>query len=207
MQDSLLPISVRRYICPYPTVIEPYPQNGIFRCYWILYCDHGWKENRNDVTALMEISLEHPRYNELFIENIKKNPNIISCYYLTGEFDYLLKIACQSSDIWSRSTTGIKDQGGVRRPYTLCPSEPKEIFILLCRKQKSNNRKGFLWKKQNASLHLRVLWSWSLCICLLFYFHLWTAIWHMDYLVHLSHAHLSSPVVSYACISSLQTQP
>ena len=27
---------------------------------------------------------------------------------------------------------------------------------------------------------------------LTFLFHLWTAIWHMDYLVHLSHAHLSS---------------
>ena len=25
---------------------RPYSQNGIFRCYWILYCDHGWKENR-----------------------------------------------------------------------------------------------------------------------------------------------------------------
>ena len=29
-------------------------------------------------------------------------------------------------------------------------------------------------------------------ILIAFYFHLWTAIWHMDYLVHLSHAHLSS---------------
>ena len=70
------------------------------------------------VTALMEISLEHPRYNELFIENIKKNPNIISCYYLTGEFDYLLKIACQSSEHLEQIHHWIKDQGGVRQTRT-----------------------------------------------------------------------------------------
>ena len=69
-------------------------------------------------TALMEISLEHPRYNELFIENIKKNPNIISCYYLTGEFDYLLKIACQSSEHLEQIHHWIKDQGGVRQTRT-----------------------------------------------------------------------------------------
>ena len=76
------------------------------------------KMESSGVTALMEISLEHPRYNELFIENIKKNPNIISCYYLTGEFDYLLKIACQSSEHLEQIHHWIKDQGGVRQTRT-----------------------------------------------------------------------------------------
>ena len=122
--------------------IRKMESSGVIESYTVITDE---KKTGNDVTALMEISLEHPRYNELFIENIKKNPNIISCYYLTGEFDYLLKIACQSSEHLEQIHHWIKDQGGVRLTRTHTMSfEPKRIFILLCRKQKSNNRKGFL---------------------------------------------------------------
>ena len=89
--------------------------SGIIKSYTVITDEH---KTGNDVTALMEISLEHPRYNELFIENIKKNPNIISCYYLTGEFDYLLKIACQSSEHLEQIHHWIKDQDGVRQTRT-----------------------------------------------------------------------------------------
>lgn len=88
---------------------------GIIDSYTVITNDH---KIGNDVTALMEISLEHPRYNEPFTENIKKNPNIISCYYLTGEFDYLLKIACKSSEHLEQIHHWIKDQKGVRQTRT-----------------------------------------------------------------------------------------
>ena len=88
--------------------IRKMESSGVIESYTVITDE---KKTGNDVTALMEISLEHPRYNELFIENIKKNPNIISCYYLTGEFDYLLKIACQSSEHLEQIHHWIKDQG------------------------------------------------------------------------------------------------
>ena len=72
----------------------------------------------NDVTALIEISLEHPRFNDSFSEKVMEHPNVISCYYLTGEFDYLLKIACQSSEHLEQIHHWIKDQGGVRQTRT-----------------------------------------------------------------------------------------
>ena len=121
--------------------IRKMESSGVIESYTVITDE---KKTGNDVTALMEISLEHPRYNELFIENIKKNPNIISCYYLTGEFDYLLKIACQSSEHLEQIHHWIKDQAAYVRPVHTMSFEPKKIFILLCRKQKSNNRKGFL---------------------------------------------------------------
>ena len=95
--------------------IRKMESSGVIESYTVITDE---KKTGNDVTALMEISLEHPRYNELFIENIKKNPNIISCYYLTGEFDYLLKIACQSSEHLEQIHHWIKDQGGVRQTRT-----------------------------------------------------------------------------------------
>ena len=52
----------------------------------------------NDVTALMEISLEHPRFHDSFTEVIMGHPNILDCYYLTGDYDFVIKITCASSD-------------------------------------------------------------------------------------------------------------
>ncbi len=67
----------------------------------------------NDLTALMEISLEHPRYSDSFVHYIQKHPNIVSCYYLTGEFDYMLKICCRSSRDLEEIHRSIKEQTGV----------------------------------------------------------------------------------------------
>ena len=72
----------------------------------------------NDLTALMEISLEHPRFTENFVQYIKSNPNIVSCYYLTGEFDYMLKICCHSSKDLEEIHREIKQQEGIRMTRT-----------------------------------------------------------------------------------------
>lgn len=72
----------------------------------------------NGLTALMEVCLSHPKYNELFMESIQTHPNIISCYYLTGEFDYMVKITCQSSEDLEQIHTWIKDLRGVRSTKT-----------------------------------------------------------------------------------------
>lgn len=72
----------------------------------------------NDLTALMEISLEHPRFTESFVSYVHDNPHIVSCYYLTGEFDYMLKICCHSSRDLEEIHREIKQQDGVRMTRT-----------------------------------------------------------------------------------------
>ncbi len=42
------------------------------------------KKTGNDMTALMEVSLEHPKYYDEFTEMIRNNPKIVDCYYQTG---------------------------------------------------------------------------------------------------------------------------
>ena len=56
------------------------------------------KRTGNGMTALMEVSLEHPRYFDSFAEAIRRLDTIVSSYYQTGDFDLLLKLACRSSD-------------------------------------------------------------------------------------------------------------
>ena len=89
--------------------------SGIIQSYTILTDEAAIG---NDLTALMEISLEHPRFTENFVQYIKSNPNIVSCYYLTGEFDYMLKICCHSSKELEEIHREIKQQEGIRMTRT-----------------------------------------------------------------------------------------
>ena len=43
------------------------------------------KQLGNDLIALMEVSLEHPKYYDVFAEMVRETESIQSCYYLTGE--------------------------------------------------------------------------------------------------------------------------
>lgn len=71
-----------------------------------------------DLTALMEVSLEHPKYFDAFCEMIRSNPYIVDCYYLTGEFDFMLKIYTDSSDSLERIHRDIKSMRGVQATKT-----------------------------------------------------------------------------------------
>lgn len=54
------------------------------------------KKIGNDVTALMEVSLEHPKFYDSFAQMIEKTACVVSCYYISGDFDFMLKILAPS---------------------------------------------------------------------------------------------------------------
>lgn len=88
---------------------------GIIRSYTAILDE---KKLGNDVTALMEVSLEHPKYYDEFTEMVNNNPNIVSCYYMTGDFDFILKILCRSSEHLESIHRVIKGQNGVSATRT-----------------------------------------------------------------------------------------
>ena len=45
-----------------------------------------------DLTAFISVSLEHPMYNEGFIDKVKDNDEITECHYIAGDFDFILKV-------------------------------------------------------------------------------------------------------------------
>lgn len=120
------------------TVIErirKMEQSGIIKGYTVLTDD---PQVGNDVTVIIEVSLDHPKYEDAFMESVNSHPNIIACYYLTGEFDYILKITCRSSHHLEEIHRWIKDQPGIRKTRThyvlrtvknIYTSLPKEDLI------------------------------------------------------------------------------
>lgn len=76
------------------------------------------KQLGNDMTALMEVSLEHPRYYDSFTQMVNENENIISCDYLTGDFDFILKILTDTSESLEAIHRQIKSLEGVSATRT-----------------------------------------------------------------------------------------
>lgn len=74
----------------------------------------------NDISALMEVSLDHPKFYEPFTDAVKGNKNIVFCYYVTGDFDFMLKILCKSSEDLEKVHREIKSLDGVSRTKTYC---------------------------------------------------------------------------------------
>ena len=83
----------------------------------------------NDLIALMEVSLKHPDYYEEFSKLVNNNPNIASCYYQTGEFDFVCRIVTDSKESLEKVYRAIKGFEGVARTET--------HFVLKTVKEKS----------------------------------------------------------------------
>lgn len=92
---------------------------GVIQQYTIVTDQH---KIGNDVTALMEVSLEHPKYYEEFTRVMNSNINIVACDYLTGDYDFMLKIQTQSSETLEQLHRIIKSIKGV--------SGTKTYFVL-----------------------------------------------------------------------------
>ncbi len=93
--------------------------NGIIRNYTIVVDE---TKLGNHTSALMEVSLDHPKYYDCFTDAVQNNKNIVSCYYLTGDFDFMLQIVCKSSKHLEQIHRTIKSLEGV--------SGTKTYFIL-----------------------------------------------------------------------------
>ncbi|GIM30628.1 AsnC family transcriptional regulator [Clostridium polyendosporum] len=91
--------------------------NGIIKNYTIVLDE---SKLGNDISALMEVSLDHPRFYESFTDAVKENKNIAFCYYVTGDFDFILKILCKSSEDLEKIHREIKSLDGVSRTKTYC---------------------------------------------------------------------------------------
>ena len=109
--------------------IHKMEKNKVIQNYTIIV---DQKKLENDVSALMEISLEHPKYYDSFTKSIELNDNIVSCYYLTGDFDFMIKILCQSSDDLEKIHREIKSIEGVSATKThFVLKNIKNIFCVI----------------------------------------------------------------------------
>ena len=90
--------------------IRKMEETGVIKEYTIIVDE---KKTGNEMTALMEVSLEHPKFFDSFADAIQKLEYIVSCYYQTGDFDLIIRISCHSSDELEEIHRQVKSLPGV----------------------------------------------------------------------------------------------
>ncbi|MCX7922658.1 MAG: Lrp/AsnC family transcriptional regulator [Clostridia bacterium] len=72
-----------------------------------------------DLTAIMFVSLERPKYTERFLEFVNGEMEILECHYLAGDYDYALKIVTENTFTLESLLNRIKSVQGVQKTKTI----------------------------------------------------------------------------------------
>jgi Transcriptional regulators len=71
-----------------------------------------------ELSVFMNISLENPRNTSEFFEIIRQESEILECHYVTGEYDYILKITTKNTATLESLMNRIKEIPGIKRTQT-----------------------------------------------------------------------------------------
>ena len=89
------------------------------------------------LTAYIYVRLDHPKFYEGFVEAVNAHSSVSECYYIAGDFDFILKVAAMGGMTLERVLNDIKSIPGVsltrtnvvlstnKREITLLPPEPE----------------------------------------------------------------------------------
>lgn len=85
-----------------------------------------------ELMAFIYVSLEHPKYNEKFIQRINENNSVSECHYVAGDFDFILKIIAKSGKDLEGILNYIKSTDGVSltRTSVVLSTNKCEISLL-----------------------------------------------------------------------------
>lgn len=85
-----------------------------------------------DLMAFMYVSLEHPKHYESFVSKIKGNPSITECYYIAGDYDFILKVVTKTGKGLEEILTDIKSISGVSgtRTSVVLSTNKYEVCLL-----------------------------------------------------------------------------
>ena len=73
-----------------------------------------------DVTAFVEVFIEHPRHEAGFIESVRDLEEVLECHHITGEFSLLLKVRVADMGAFRRLLIEkLNTVRGVRQTRTL----------------------------------------------------------------------------------------
>lgn len=71
-----------------------------------------------ELTVMMNISLENPRDTEEFFNIVAREKEILECHYVTGEYDYILRITTKNTATLEALMNRIKAIPEIKRTQT-----------------------------------------------------------------------------------------
>ena len=85
-----------------------------------------------DLIAFITVRLEHPKYYENFVKRVKENLLITECYYIAGDFDFILKVVTDQRKSLEEILNYIKSIDGVSltRTSVVLSENKNEVCVL-----------------------------------------------------------------------------
>lgn len=71
-----------------------------------------------ELSVIMNISLENPHQTNEFLNFVRNEDEILECHYITGEYDYVLKITTRNTATLENLMNRIKGISGIKRTQT-----------------------------------------------------------------------------------------
>jgi Lrp/AsnC family leucine-responsive transcriptional regulator len=109
--------------------IKKLESSGIIAQYTVLINQNALGR---DLTAFISVRLEHPKYYEQFVRSISDNSAVAECYYIAGDFDFIIKVACGNSKSLEEVLNGIKSINGVSltRTSVVLSTNKRDVCLL-----------------------------------------------------------------------------
>lgn len=96
--------------------IKRLEKSGLIKQYTTILKPSLLKKN---LTAQMLVSLKSPNDSNRFLDFIKHEPDILSCYYIAGDYDYILKIVTESTKTLEKLLNRIKSMDCIFKTNTM----------------------------------------------------------------------------------------
>lgn len=71
-----------------------------------------------DLSVFISIGLEATSDTQAFLDFVANDPEILECHYITGEYDYLLKVTTTNTDSLEKIMNRIKSFNGIKHTQT-----------------------------------------------------------------------------------------
>ena len=71
-----------------------------------------------DLSVMISIGLESTSQTQAFLDFVETEPEILECHYITGEYDYMLKVTTTNTHTLEMIMNRIKSFHGIKRTQT-----------------------------------------------------------------------------------------
>ena len=109
--------------------IKKFESTGVIKQYTIIVNQQALG---GELMAYINVRLEHPKYYEKFVQQVSSHNAISECYYIAGDFDFLLKIITKNAQNLEDILNYIKSIDGVSltRTSVVLSTNKNEACIL-----------------------------------------------------------------------------
>ncbi len=85
-----------------------------------------------ELMAFIYVSLEHPKYYDEFVKRINENDSVAECYYIAGDFDFILKVVTKTGRTLEEILKYVKYINGVSmtRTSVVLSTNKRDVCIL-----------------------------------------------------------------------------